>query len=282
LSRPRRALSGQPGRVVAFGLVRPELLSIDAKIERAAEHLERLKRELSDYYRDGGPLLTGYFEIENHDGQIGLQPHCEVRPLPPGLGVTIGDFVHCLHSALDHLAWQLVPPEARNRLTTFPILTERPSGGLPNISGAASDEVRAALAELQPWLPDGTLDTNHELFGLQELSNNDKHRRLTILAMDFQIPTSYSGDPIVGTVLFPHLDSVDIDDGRVTWRLIPRSVRREAPATHFVWQLLGRIRVLKTGGAWDFPLVPALEAILEAVRDEVVPRLVPFTLADEG
>jgi hypothetical protein len=44
-----------------------------------------------------------------------------LREPPPRISVVVGEIVHDLRSALDHLAWQLTLPAKRTNHTGFPI-----------------------------------------------------------------------------------------------------------------------------------------------------------------
>jgi hypothetical protein len=132
-----------------------------------------------------------------------------IRHAPPveAWGVRIGEIVHDLRSALDHLVWQLtianghVPPPFplgtgdQWRRTGFPItdsssgfgaldrrggITSKPrSGGINGLWGVR-DRLRTEIQRLQPWCcrkhPERT-----DLWKLQELWNIDKHR--TVVAV---------------------------------------------------------------------------------------------------
>lgn len=172
----------------------PDVIAIDAKVARAEEHLVRLQRELASYITYEPGLITGYFEADRQDAKRGIREHINFKPLPHELGVTIGDIVHCIRSALDQLAWKLVVTPGNK--TTFPI-QDKPTStdqhrrpAQPNISGVAGAYVRAILAELQPWWPNGQIaDPGTPLRVLRELSNNDKHRQRTIHGASVAVST---------------------------------------------------------------------------------------------
>jgi hypothetical protein len=77
------------------------------KIERAKEHIRDLDAAIGDFLRD-------------EPYRLGAKPHpvaeikhttlyvAEVKPITSRLSLLIGDAIHNLRSALDHLAWQLV------------------------------------------------------------------------------------------------------------------------------------------------------------------------------
>jgi hypothetical protein len=105
----------------------------------------------------------------------------EVRRPDPFLGILIGDALHNLRSALDHLAFQLVAfpavpggPKADEDKRAFPICSHSKfwPAAKEKIRGA-SPGVEAIVERLQPYNGGQTL-----LWSLHELNNWDKHRLL--------------------------------------------------------------------------------------------------------
>ncbi len=132
----------------------------------------------------------------------------KVRERPPHKwSPIIGDIVHNMRSALDHLAWQLV---IRNECTPssktqFPILSKDPfecnayakTKHWKNALDRWNTQTEgmnpfdiAFLKELQPY--QRTYDTaSHPLDRLRELSNRDKHRELHFATSAFVGPLFY-------------------------------------------------------------------------------------------
>jgi hypothetical protein len=154
------------------------------------EHLEELDAEISEYLgREPKPYrMSGEFKRDRRQyvvvGEI-LQPINDVR-----WGVMLGDAVHNLRSALDHLIWQLVllnTGKKGSRENKFPIESDGrrywsiTKDGNPSVRDRAlknvADEHRLLIDELQPYRtnqghPVTVLDT------LRDFSNFDKHRLL--------------------------------------------------------------------------------------------------------
>lgn len=158
------------------------LHGVKTKLDRAEVHLDAIERVVAD-------LLNGYSTaVTSGPRENAKIPfHLEgAPPIPEDLPAIVGDALHNMRSALDHLAWQLVrkcggTPTAT---TSFPLrMTRRLGGdGLPSISGGVSDEVRTLLDEVQPYqLVEDAPDSDariHPLAVLAELNNIDKHREL--------------------------------------------------------------------------------------------------------
>jgi hypothetical protein len=157
---------------------------IIAKLDRADEHLERLNREIGTWL-DGKPHAY-WAKPDFHAGRYSI--HVTVNEVPPPLlSVVCGDYVHCLRSALDHLACGNVKKITKR--TAFPIYrdgddffcaVEMPArrkrpGPLTGLDPEGN--LFAAIKAFQPYEgPDGY--ERHPLFNLAELSNADKHRAI--------------------------------------------------------------------------------------------------------
>jgi hypothetical protein len=109
-------------------------------------------------------------------------------PYPPlFLGLILGDYVHNLRSALDHLAWQLVAEEDAPALESertarriqFPIYDSEERFASSEAVQHVGAKTRTRMARFQPFknTEEGTHLVN-PLAILQALSNADKHRVL--------------------------------------------------------------------------------------------------------
>lgn len=178
------------------------------KLTRTGSHTEHLEKLVSGVLET--VLYTAVTERYVEDGEnIG---HFTIRawesdPHPVNvIGVVLGDIVHNLRSALDHLAWQLSilagndPPPSG---TEFPVFRDepkycaekgdgspRPGSGLFKIRGLAEED-RAIIKGAQPFQIDDPL--SDPLWVLHDLANIDKHRvcPVTVPAPDWGI----YGDP---------------------------------------------------------------------------------------
>ncbi len=150
-----------------------------AKIARAEELWQELGAALVQFLEEGPYRSEGSFDARSSEWV--LRFHVLEEP-PLRWGILVGDVVHNLRSALDHLAWQLVlvnggEPTWR---TQFPIYTDeaayrRAQGGQARIAGM-SDEDRELIEELQPFRQPEDQEKPHHLALLRELANVDKHR----------------------------------------------------------------------------------------------------------
>jgi hypothetical protein len=204
-------------------VVRP-LGGVEAKIRRANEHARELATAIEEFGRsDFYEIAT---ELDYRKRIVGRTVN--VKTPGPDLGVLIGDCIHCLRSALDHLAYQLALsntnplPEAWAKDSSFPIFKThtRFRGGKGNGRGAAykmagmSRSARASIKRLQPYHR-----RKHRmlraLWQLEELSNIDKHRLLpTVGAIpqraSFNIEFNQPGVKLAGLTPF----AGPIEEGR--------------------------------------------------------------------
>src|SRR5579871_3852534 len=121
-----------------------QLARIKLKTQRAKDHIRDLDTAIQAF-RDSDPYG---FRVED-DLQTGDQVHrIQIRSeTPEHFALLIGDAVHNLRTALDHLAWQLVlangqVPTSGPGGTQFPIYdpnpkAKSPQGVIPGISTTA-------------------------------------------------------------------------------------------------------------------------------------------------
>ena len=81
------------------------LAGVMAKLDRVNELLDVLKTEVQTFL-DSGPYFTvGAYDPATHAWEQRVRI---AEPPPPRLGVIVGEYVHDVRSALDHLVWQLI------------------------------------------------------------------------------------------------------------------------------------------------------------------------------
>lgn len=182
-----------------------------AKADRAHNHLRSLDRLVAEF-RASEPY-TVVPRPTDIPGRTQYRLHIH-KPVPVEISTTIGDILHNLRSALDSLAYEIAlrglnrPMTPREeRACVFPV-TETPerfdlffdeasqNERTRMRSALYGDRARAALRSVQPFriheeailLGVEVTDTYEEeyrwseLYRLTQLSNLDKHRRLTLMA----------------------------------------------------------------------------------------------------
>ncbi len=165
--------------------------AIFKKIERADKHLEDLNREAERFWDEKRGLLyrlNGEAEVKGSHYRFLFRAEL-LQPLPMiEWGIRVGDAIHCLRSALDQLVYGISASPDGN--TAFPIF-----GGAkewftkaPAMLWGIPEPVVTVIDRHQPYHRGNAADT-HPLAALRELSNADKHRYITVVAL---IPTLLS------------------------------------------------------------------------------------------
>jgi hypothetical protein len=169
-----------------------------AKLSGAEELTDALGSEIERVRR--GSYLR--FSIGGEDG-ICIRVHVHKQPPLQRWSVQVGEIVHDLRSALDHLSWALTiahsgppprPPTGWWRTVEFPIFTDRdrfhqrnrrgrptPRSGLADIQGV-DPVLHSRFEGLQPF-HHGTRAERQPLAVLHALSIRDKHQTLPLVAI---------------------------------------------------------------------------------------------------
>jgi len=181
---------------------RPDLLGAKVKIHRAHELLDVLQDKVLTTIGFAAPnnAVATKHGFNEQMTEYGLWIEAVPRIEMLMFGTMIGEIVHDLRSALDHLAWELVDSVGDISLVRtprdvqFPIYSS-PGGFQGNIErrlpGVPSDYI-AVIEGLQPYNGKHLRDFeshNVALGRLAALSNRDKHQVITpILAAGTYIP----------------------------------------------------------------------------------------------
>jgi hypothetical protein len=172
----------------------PDFSGVWAKIERAKEHLDTLRRETG--LGIGYPIPDIYqvpMRLE-YEPDTGYHVFRATATLPEDairrIGILVGDAVHNLRSALDHLFWQLalvhcdgeMPWDEREQTRIqFPISDTPKKLKNTGRSKYVASEHWTIIEGHQPY-SDGFDEAHafaHPLARLRQFSNTDKHRVIT-------------------------------------------------------------------------------------------------------
>jgi hypothetical protein len=158
-----------------------DLTGVLLKLGRANTHLEALHAEIRAYWEREPYGLRP--KLDAKAGQYSL--HVEIEePAPLRWSVIVGDFIHNLRSALDHLACQLVLVSGGTNIDSaqFPIFTREPTSGRPlaawqRMTDGMSTRIIKEVRRIQPYTAGDTAKET-ALGILNALSNEDKHKLL--------------------------------------------------------------------------------------------------------
>ena len=242
---------------------------VKAKVARALEHLIELDDQMHEYL-DYDPL----------DLQRQIQPDGEtsvfamvVKAEPPiGLALLVGEVVHQLRSALDHLANHLVVVAGNTptRRTTFPVLLQRSTKPFA-VEGGVGSIALAAIEQLQPYHRQSGAD-EHPLAILQELWNADKHRRLSLTAAMLADSQIFVADPEGQYLVGGQFQSGPLGDNGIMGIF---AFADGGPSDDAEVHAGGRIFVaFAEEGPWSKrPITEVLEELHRYVAVTVIPRL---------
>jgi hypothetical protein len=166
------------------------LVGVRAKLLRAQTHLESINATVKSLLGPDGYSedVVGH-QFENRELVIRARAP---KSVDSNLSLVIGDCVHNLRSALDHLVLQLAALKKRTkdaeRKTAFPIHLDSAAfkkATKDNVRPFISKEALAALEELQPYrvvVPgtDRPLGERSVLWVLSQLDIIDKHRVILV------------------------------------------------------------------------------------------------------
>lgn len=171
------------------------------KVKRAQEHLEDIERYAGSY-ADSHPYETvPVKQAKRKEGTWRYRLRFIEQP-DPWIAILLGDFVHNLRSALDHVVVASVPKKHQFR-AGFPIAERDPwrkvgrrfternpevrKSFLGKINGL-SPEAQAFVKSCQPY---HRPDRSHEniSFIISSLENADKHRKLITISTGLERPS---------------------------------------------------------------------------------------------
>lgn len=157
------------------------LIGVRAKTERAEQHIRDVEGAIRAF------RLDAYDVGEKTDAQTGQCVYYLSRAdeVPPFLGCIIGDAIHNLRSALDHLAMQLhiAGDGGQDDRIYFPIFdsAERYETEMLGEKQSARQDAVKLFNETEPYQG----GAGHNLWLLNKLNNIDKHRRLNVVGVNF-------------------------------------------------------------------------------------------------
>jgi len=240
----------------------PSLEGVELKIGWAQKHLDAIDATIGSYFAE-----EPYMRVREYDPQHG-QRLAGIRMLktpPTNLALMIGDYLHNIRSALDHLAWQLVIASGREPTsrTEFPIykdasIYEERTSGIA-IKPFVTEDIRTLVESTQPYHRGNDART-HPLWTMHCLSNIDKHRTLHTASIWIERGERFTLGARPGTedivFFFQGEPSESEMDVQIQTAL---SVSFLEPT-----YLLGR------------PIVRQLGESLKFVREDLLPRFEPF------
>ena len=237
------------------------------KAERATLHLDAFNGHVSAYMKEPYTVVTKY-DAENRR----YIKRFQLKAFDSVLGLELGEFLYCLRSGLDQMAWQMAKPGARQdfpRDIYFPIPENLGNRDRRRNYAKAlrrfPNDVRRQINAVQPHKRPDPLES-HPLWQLNKLCNLDKHKFF---------PTHSRGiNSFVPDVPGVKVDNLDQEDA------IEISVPGEYKEhLNLKPTLPDPIEIGEWNSDWRLPL-SRLSDIHGFITCTVIPRFVPFNLAD--
>ncbi|MEV4705411.1 hypothetical protein [Actinoplanes sp. NPDC049316] len=177
-------------------MTKVDLASGKAKLRWAREHRDRLHGYIDKAFKDptAWALLSADLEPDTGEHIFRITAVPDYSTVIEAISLHVGDIVHGLRGALDHLAWQLAcahgpMTEQQERAIQFPIHDDPAKFRGNRTAGCYEPADWARVETYQPFLGlNGRSDSYsgayvHQLAHLQELSNTDKHRQLSLVLL---------------------------------------------------------------------------------------------------
>jgi len=250
--------------------------SVGFKIDWAERHIHALDAEIANW--SSGPRNPRRLH-RIRDGVPPTEFRAQIRfepPLPETVPLLIGDAVHNLRSALDHLACALADLKLPAASQTghagieFPIyiseheFNAKGAGRIKKLPSSAQDEIRS----LQPY--HAGKDARHQfLWALHELDIIDKHRRISVLGGRYSLPDTFIPQARQGNEV--------IFQGRIYVPFKDRDIIRIVGVDRkFEPDITGTIAVRFGDGPDEIIEYGTLRLIHQHVSNDVLPRFARF------
>jgi hypothetical protein len=157
------------------------LLHAKMKAGWANEHFKVLYRELNKWTKSNPYTVTNHEDSKNGVYVYGI----EINRAPDIIPLVLGDFICCLRSSLDQLAWALthLPPTRsftpkEERQIQFPVFKSK-DATYEHRRSLFPSTVASVIDTFQPYLR-GNAFVDHPLWQLNELWTMDKHRAMPV------------------------------------------------------------------------------------------------------
>lgn len=253
------------------------LAGVRSKIARSEYFIDQLNLALK------AALSTTSVELrsKHRDAEGNHVVLVDIRPSepPPGISLNVGDAVHNLRSALDHLVCQLAIAAGHGSAcshTQFPVFRNDSAKNRTTIGRRLNGLTPAARAEieaLQPYKRTPLAPESDPLWMLSELDNVDKHRILVVVYPRFaemEITVTVDDESVTYPVS-NHLGWRPLELGALPMRLtIPNDPTKPQTQVQVQARPLTGIVFAQTGLTCDgCEVAPLLRRLVADVRDVV-------------
>jgi hypothetical protein len=249
------------------------------KIERAAHHLDAIKREAAAF--DHGPSLIPAEYDAQTDTHVFRAQHD--APSSTALSGPVGEFLYNLRCALDYIVHDLITLAGHTvERQAFPIYTkpDKYARAAPSMIRGVPPETEPLFEMLQPFYgpnsqpmhPSWRDPETEPLAVLHRLNNRDKHRTLTLIETVGEIEPQFRSER--ETFTRPaKMPLGQISRGSILAAFTPGSLPPREEVSLGVAYYMG---IYEEGVPRGRDLVQTLDEILRVVRDTVAPTFSPY------
>lgn len=168
--------------------------SARSKLDWAYRHLQKLRDEINCFQKTEPYPVTPQFNTDRTECRLYISV---TKPIPKHWGLIVGDCIHNVRSALDHVTWELAEsftgPRPKDTGTQFPIFDSplsdegkhefwrygEPPGRAARMLTRIPVYAQALIEQAQPYHSRNI--TKHPLRLCRELNNTDKHKIIPVI-----------------------------------------------------------------------------------------------------
>ncbi len=263
------------------------------KLERAVEHMVDLEREVSAYV-DGKPFEFERVPKPMMDRDIYYRLRFTSQP-DPRISIILGDSIHNLRSAIDHVFVACLPPKRRSKLVSFPCAYADPwardaegqfmvddpkiRDDFESTCRGLDKRARAIVESAQPYQAGAKTDA--WVLGLvNRLDNADKHRRLNVLSTGvrdpyFRLREQHSTDVFQVAQYLPRLDDAVTEGAVIGGRMPVEFAQTKVEVEEYGGTAIVTVEVPFDGDTASYVLPSIVKSAATDVAD-VLLKLEPF------
>lgn len=285
---PARAAAGSLGSVAVVRPRSPDLHSVCLKIWRAKQHRQELAAQLDAVRASHVYRFVG--RVERNGLDHSYYP-VDPPPVPDSLVAVLGDCIHSLRSALDHLAYQLVVASGTNPDNTveFPVshkefFTDCATGSKRRtVDLPVTQAMRDHIDAVQPYHKSSV---GQRLAILHNLDVVDKHRTqiVTVSAVGkvSQHLSAKSGpaEAVDWTIAETNnwFSPEPLTNGKVCARITHSKPRLDIAPNVVIYP---DIRFGRRTGVAGKPVLTVVDDLTALVRREIIPQFLQWFPADQ-
>jgi len=254
------------------------------KFKRAQQHMVDIRREARRYANAHPYRLVPIRQPKRYDNIRRYKVEITEQP-DPIIAIMLGDFIHNLRSALDHVVVAATSPHSKRKNAAFPVSTEnlwekdaqrryiirdaaRRKSFLRAIDGLP-DEAQTIVIRAQPYqLPDRAQENILAL--LSRLENADKHRELITIGPGVRwpmiVPTAFDGTVMQPPIHFLGPNEFARDGTEITFTIPPTNPEVEMKFSGTATVSIKIVHGGRNEPASEFNLCPTMATALRNAR----------------